>query len=183
MITAAGCVWLTVVNPGIGWLGLLGPLVVVGIGIGLIYGLMDGAAVSTVPSERAGMAVGMFNTIRLATEALAVAVMIAGLVSLVQSQIAAGLSGFAGVEGSPRSIADSIASGNVQGPVEQAPAAVQSDFGAFLADGYTDGLRVVLLAAAAICAIAAVAIYRMLGDQPQEPSPEESQREEVSARG
>lgn len=184
MITAIGCVWLTVVNPDIGWLGLLGPLVAVGVGIGLIYGLMDGAAVSTVPSERAGMAVGMFNTIRLATEAFAVAVMIAGLVSLVQSQIAAGLSGFAGVDGSPRSIADSIASGNVQGPVEQAPAAVQSDFGAFLADGYTDGLRIVLLAAAAICAIAAVAIYRMLGDQPQESSPE-SQREdeEVPARG
>ncbi|UUU22362.1 MFS transporter [Streptomyces sp. DSM 40750] len=181
VLVAGGCAWLTVVHPGIGLLGLAGPLLLVGVGIGLIYGLMDGAAVSTVPPSKVGMASGMFNTIRLASEAVAVAGMVAALVSLVQNAISDGLGRFAqGTDLDTRAVADSVASGNVEGPVAQVEAGVREQFAAFLRDGYTEGFQIVLWCAAAISLVSAVVMYRILTDrtddagQDAQPAPDEN---------
>jgi hypothetical protein len=61
---------------------------------------MDNAAVSTVPVEKAGSAAGMFNTMRIAGESLAVASAAAALTTLISSQTsshdaAAAIQGFA----------------------------------------------------------------------------------------
>jgi MFS family permease len=186
LIVAAGCAWLTVINPSVSWVGLLGPLLTIGIGIGLIYGLMDGAAASTVESARVGMAVGMFNTIRLASEAIAVAVMVAATVSLVSSRIADGFSRFAGrVPGNPGGLANSVTSGNVHGPASQAGAGIRPAFTEFLTTSYTGGLRVVLWVAAAICALSGVAIYRMLAakisTEEEQPAEQSEDRESVDS--
>ncbi|MCT7149574.1 MFS transporter, partial [Salmonella enterica subsp. enterica serovar Oranienburg] len=53
------------------------------IGTGLPWGLMDGLAISVVPKERAGMAAGIFNTTRVASEGVALAVTLAVLSALV----------------------------------------------------------------------------------------------------
>lgn len=171
-LVAAGLAWLTLVHPGISLLGLTGPLLLIGIGIGLIYGLMDGAAVSTVPPAKVGMASGMFNTIRLASEAVAVAGMVAALVSLVQSRIGDGLGRFAqGTDLDARAVTDSVISGNLTGPVAQVPAASRDSFTAFLGQGYTGGLQVVLWATVAICLVSAVVLHLILTDRPAEEAP------------
>ncbi|MFE0178863.1 MFS transporter [Streptomyces sp. NPDC059002] len=164
LLVAIGCGWLTVIHPGIGSLGLLGPLVVIGIGIGLIFGLMDGAAVSTVPATRVGMATGMFNTIRLASEAVAVAGMVAAMVSLVQSKVSDGLDRFAGAPDA-HAVADSVTSGNSTDAAEKVTAGSRTEFLDFLSQGHTDGLRAVLWGAAAICAVTAVILFAVLKDR------------------
>lgn len=58
-------------------------MLVIGIGTGFPWGLMDGLAVSVVPKEQAGMAAGVFNTTRVAGEGVALAITIALLTALV----------------------------------------------------------------------------------------------------
>lgn len=69
---------------GLFWLGqrlsdgfqytLVAPLLLIGVGIGLPWGLMDGMAVSVVEKERAGMATGIFNCVRVSADGIAIAV-------------------------------------------------------------------------------------------------------------
>lgn len=83
LLCAVGLMWLSRCPPGsTGWV-LAGPLLSIGVGIGLPWGLMDGLAVSVVPRERAGMAAGIFNTVRVAGEGVALALVGAGLTALV----------------------------------------------------------------------------------------------------
>ncbi|MFF9036695.1 MFS transporter [Streptomyces sp. NPDC014892] len=181
LLIAAGCAWLTVVHPDIGVLGLAGPLVVAGVGVGLIMGVLDGAAVSTVPPERAGMAAGMFNTIRLASEAIAAVVMVAALASMVRSRIADGLGRYVDGGVSAGSAADQVASGDAPSLAADAPAALRDEFLDFLSQGHTDALRIVLWASAALCALTAAVIHFMLAEGPatapaSEPASEPRER-------
>lgn len=70
---------------GLGWLALVsGPtakvlylapaLMLIGSGFGTAAGLVDGLALHSIPEEKAGMAVGLFNTFRLGSEAIAVSI-------------------------------------------------------------------------------------------------------------
>ncbi|MFI1888386.1 MFS transporter [Streptomyces jumonjinensis] len=190
VLVAAGLAWLTTVHADISALGLAGPLLLVGIGIGLIYGLMDGAAVSTVPPTKVGMASGMFNTIRLATEAVAVAGMIAALVSFFQQRVGPGLSRYTeGTDLSARSVTDSVTSGNLDAAVDKVPSAARDAFTDFLGAGYTYGFQVVLWATAAVCLVSAVVLHLILTDRPaddgdaaeRQPEPEEAAAPRASA--
>ena len=58
------------------------PMLLIGIGNGLPWGLMDALSVSVVPKERAGMAAGIFTTMRVAGEAIAIAAIGAVLIGL-----------------------------------------------------------------------------------------------------
>jgi MFS family permease len=87
LITAAGLVWLSLTPPVDS--ALVAPLMLIGVGIALPWGLMDGLAVSVVPRERAGMAVGIFNTTRVACEGVALAIVMATLSGFTAAQLAA----------------------------------------------------------------------------------------------
>ncbi|MFG1421397.1 MFS transporter [Roseixanthobacter liquoris] len=78
---SVGLVWLGSVPSGAG-LGFVPPMLVIGLGAGVPWGLMDGLAVSVVPKERAGMAAGIFNTSRVAGEGIALAGVSAALATL-----------------------------------------------------------------------------------------------------
>ncbi|MBZ4019426.1 MFS transporter [Streptomyces purpurogeneiscleroticus] len=172
VLVAAGLAWLTVVHPGIGLRALTGPLLLVGVGIGLIYGLMDGAAVSTVPPSKVGMASGMFNTIRLASEAVAVAGMVAALISLVQQRISDGLGRYTqGTDLTARSVTDDVTSGNLGSAVAEAPAASREALTDFLGQGHTHGFQLVLWGAVAICLVSAIVLYVILTDRPAAETP------------
>lgn len=84
LVAAAGLCWLAQCGPGVSRWELLAALLVIGAGTGLPWGLMDGLSVSVVPKERAGMASGIFSTSRVAGEGVALAVVSAMLVALVQ---------------------------------------------------------------------------------------------------
>ncbi|MFV3308272.1 MFS transporter [Pseudomonas sp. NY15181] len=68
-------------------LELIGSLLVIGIGTGLPWGLMDGLSVTVVPAERSGMAAGIFNTIRLASESIGLALATAMLALLISNHL------------------------------------------------------------------------------------------------
>lgn len=57
-------------------------MLLIGIGNGLPWGLVDALSVDLVPKERAGMATGIFTTMRVAGEAIAIAAIGAVLVGL-----------------------------------------------------------------------------------------------------
>ncbi|MDQ0474574.1 MFS transporter [Labrys wisconsinensis] len=88
-LAAAGLYWLAHV-PASTAAALVPPMLTIGAGIGLPWGLMDGLAVSVVPKERAGMATGIFNTIRVAGEGVALAVVGAVLSGLTAARLPAG---------------------------------------------------------------------------------------------
>ena len=89
LITSAGLLWLSHCAPGLPATTLLGPLLLIGAGISLPWGLMDGLAVSVVPVERAGMAAGIFNTTRVAGEGIALAIVAALLATLTVTALRA----------------------------------------------------------------------------------------------
>lgn len=63
------------------------PMLMIGIGAGLPWGLMDGLSVSVVPRSRAGMATGIFSTTRVAGEGIALALVSAMLAVLLQASL------------------------------------------------------------------------------------------------
>lgn len=87
LISAAGLFWLAHVPVGSAPIDLALPMLVIGVGISLPWGLMDGLAVSVVPKERAGMATGIFSTTRVAGEGVAVAVVTALLSAFTASHL------------------------------------------------------------------------------------------------
>lgn len=87
IISAAGLFWLSHLAAGSAPFVLIGPLLTIGVGISLPWGLMDGLAVSVVPKERAGMATGIFSTTRVAGEGVALAIVSAVLSALIQSKL------------------------------------------------------------------------------------------------
>ncbi|HEY9273693.1 MFS transporter [Achromobacter sp.] len=88
-IAAAGLAWLGLTLSGNTQSERLLAMLVIGIGIGLPWGLMDGLAVSVVPRERAGMATGIFNAVRLAGDGMAIAAVGAILSAHILSGLAA----------------------------------------------------------------------------------------------
>lgn len=84
-LAAGGLVWLATIAPGAARTAFILPLALIGIGSGLPWGLMDALAVSVVPKERAGMATGIFTTVRVAGEALALAATSAVLMGLTKA--------------------------------------------------------------------------------------------------
>lgn len=84
LIAALGLFWLSCIDPSNRQASLLGPLLVIGVGTGFPWGLMDGLAVSVVPKERAGMATGIFSTTRVAGEGLAIAIVSVLLTLFIQ---------------------------------------------------------------------------------------------------
>ncbi len=61
----------------------IAPLLLIGAGAALPWGLMDGLSVSVVPVQRAGMAAGLFGTVRVAGEGIALAAVTALLAALI----------------------------------------------------------------------------------------------------
>ena len=86
LIAAAELVWLAAVRGEDGAMIVL-PMLVIGIGAGLPWGLTDGLSVSVVPVERAGMATGIFSTVRVAGEGVALAIVSSALGDLISTSL------------------------------------------------------------------------------------------------
>ncbi|MBB5084490.1 MFS transporter [Nonomuraea endophytica] len=133
LMFAIGAAWLTVLHPGAGLGELAGPLLLVGAGVGIAFGVGDGLAMSMVEPERAGMAAGFVNTMRIGSEAVVIAVFGAALVSLVGAEVGDG------------ALANRIAAGEGTAP-----------------EAFTAAWHLLLWAIAVICTVAAVGIHTML---------------------
>jgi MFS family permease len=157
VIAALGLGWLATVPVGAGAVALALPMLIVGIGTGLPWGLMDDLSVSVVPRERAGMATGIFSTMRVAGEALAIAAAGAVLVGLSQSGLQAAAGGDAA-----RQIADAV-NALAGGDMDRALAGMPGFGRAALAQAYGGAFQamlVVLVAATLAAALVAFALLR-----------------------
>ncbi|PZG21477.1 MFS transporter [Micromonospora craterilacus] len=85
---AVGAAWATVLAPTSSTAALAGPLLTIGVGIGLSIGLLDALAIGSVAPHRAATGAGMINTARLASETIAIAVVGAVLASTTGGRLA-----------------------------------------------------------------------------------------------
>lgn len=93
LLAAAGLVWLGRAVPGPAWIA---PLLLIGVGAAVPWGLMDGLAISVVPKERAGMAAGIFGASRVSGEGVTIALASAALATFLATGLQAALPGAAG---------------------------------------------------------------------------------------
>lgn len=153
---------------GLAWLGQatlqadvsasVGPMLLIGAGIGLPWGLMDGLAVSVVPNERAGMAAGIFSTSRVAGEGLALAIVSAVLASLTTYYLAAATPEEAASAGAA---AQRLVAGDVAGAMTLLPSAQQAAL--TLASGKAFAALLYILCVVTV--VTAVVLYWSIGRQ------------------
>ncbi|BBP85252.1 hypothetical protein PHLH8_48940 [Pseudomonas sp. Pc102] len=152
-LNALGLLWMSVALAS-GPQALLLPMLVVGVGIGLPWGLMDGLAVSVVEKERAGMATGIFNTVRVSGDGVAIALVGALLAALVVAALPASGASSAQVIGAAGHAA--------MGDLARAAALLGVDRAA-LQPGYDAAFRTLLQVLAAITGLTAVLVFMLLG--------------------
>ncbi len=165
LVCAAGLVWLGRAAPGSGVPALAGPLLLIGLGIGLPWGLMDGLAVSVVPRERAGMASGIFNTVRVAGEGIALALVTAGLTTLVARQL-----GHAGGAHSPSALSQA-AQRATTGDMAQVLALLPGLERAAVLQAYGAAFGMLLWVLAGVTVLTALVLFLILREPAGTPAP------------
>ena len=162
LLIAAGALWMLVLQPGGNPITLVGPLLVFGLGVGSAFGVMDNAAVSSVPVEQAASAAGMFNTIRITGESVAVAAAAALLGSVTLAGLRDARLGLSTGQ------AEALAGQAVQGRIGTAVAALPQRDGvlAAAADGLTSALHVAFGAIAALALVGALVTLLLLREAP-----------------
>ena len=167
LLAAAGLAWLGRVLPGGAGPALVLPLLLIGTGIGLPWGLMDAMAVDMVERERAGMATGIFNAVRVSADGVAIAVVGALLAILVQSQLLGALPA--------ASVADVIEAGNrvSLGDLRQAGVLLPGARALLLAS-YDAAFCQVLDALAGAAALTALLVFVLLGRREVMPGVQET---------
>lgn len=98
MIAATGLLFLGQALQGHSTLLLIVALLITGAGAALPWGLMDGLALSAVPVEKAGMAAGLFNTVRVAGEGIALAMVSAFLTRMNDLNLSKSVQGLTSAE-------------------------------------------------------------------------------------
>ncbi|MCW0134155.1 MFS transporter, partial [Burkholderia pseudomallei] len=161
LIAAAGLVWLGVALRGGAGPAAIAPMLAIGVGAGMPWGLMDGLSVSVVPKERAGMATGIFSTTRVAGEGIALAIAGAVLAALAQT----GLRQAAGAAGTPDATlraAARLATGDLAG----AAAALPGVGHAALLASYAHAFDRLLIGLAGVTVLCAAVVFVFLGGRP-----------------
>jgi MFS family permease len=136
--------------------GMALPLLVIGCGAAVPWGLMDGLSVSVVPKERAGMATGIFNTTRVAGEGIALAIVFALLSALVHSTLQT-------LPGVPPLNVPEAAQHIAAGALPEAAALLPGVAADALQHAYREAFRDLLRVLTAITLASALAVYVFLG--------------------
>lgn len=89
-MVAAGNLWLMALSPERPLASVAVPLLLIGIGMGVSFGVTDGQAMALAPAEAVGMAAGFLNTLRGAAEALVIAAFSAAITGLLRHRLGDG---------------------------------------------------------------------------------------------
>jgi MFS family permease len=156
LMVAAFGLWLMsrVCESGSG-AAMIPAMFLIGCGTGFPWGLMDGLSISVVPTERAGMATGIFSTTRVAGEGVALAIVTAVLASLVQTGVGKTFAGQALSQHDLRDLGARLAAGDLT----QAQRWMPSIQRALLVTEYDEAFRSLLLVLAAVTLVAAVVTF------------------------
>lgn len=158
IVAGTGVLLLALVPVGSPGMAFILPLVLIGAGAALPWGLMDDLAISVVPTERAGMATGIFGTMRVAGETVAIA-LVGALMTVFVSN------GFGGM---PAGAANAIAGGDLDAAAALAPSIARMA----AADAYGDAFRATMLVCAAITFAAALVTLVTLRARRPKPAAE-----------
>ncbi|MEV4254311.1 MFS transporter, partial [Spirillospora sp. NPDC049652] len=153
LLVAAGTALLALVPGGAGAGALAAPLLLIGAGFGISLAIMDGAAISAVEPERAGMAAGVFNTARISGEVVAVAVLGALLTTFTR----AGLAGRYG-----ESAASAATSRLLQGDGTPPRGVAASGYAEAATHAYASALHDALWALSGLTLVGALVVARLL---------------------
>ncbi|MGW2518900.1 MFS transporter [Streptomyces sp. NPDC001617] len=168
---AAGQLWLSRVPiSDTSLLPILGPLVLNGVGFGLVVSALTAAAVNTVPNTMTGMASATASLVRDLGQTLGPAIIGAVALSIAATDLAAKL-GSAGLTEAQQHVVGAVAAEGGPlavlsaplGPVSAKVAPLAADS---LASGYNTGLLVTAVACLAAAAISAV-FLRKNADAPE----------------
>lgn len=154
LVSAVGLFWMGWTPLGVPPAMTAIPMLVIGIGISLPWGLMDGLAVSVVPKERAGMATGIFSTVRVAGEGVALAVVGEVLFQLVAARLTSG-----DMHGDLPAAAHRLAIGDIAAALSSVPSASRD----VLTAHYAGAFATLLFILAGITLMTAVVIVLFLG--------------------
>lgn len=157
LIAAAGLQWLRAAAASGEPEMILVPLVVVGVGAGLPWGLMDGLAISVVPTERSGMAAGIFNTMRVAGEGLTLATATALLSALIAVRLQTILPAL------PADVLAGLSQGLAAGDLPHAVAATSAIWREPMQAVYREAFAILLHVLTTVTALVALAAFLMLG--------------------
>ncbi len=158
LLVAGGLIWLAHGFSVGGGQEVRLPLLLIGIGIGLPWGLMDGMAVSVVSPERVGMATGIFNTVRVSADGVAIAIVSVLLATLIQHSLALEAAIF------PQTVVLEAAGRAALGELHAAASLLPGLEGQ-LAQSYATSFVTVLHALATLAAVTAGAVFVLLKRQ------------------
>ncbi|MFJ5924410.1 MFS transporter [Kitasatospora sp. NPDC092948] len=162
VLLVVGAVGLELLEPEISLPLVALPMLITGTGYALAAGLVDGQALALVAPERAGMAAGFLNTMRLGSEAVAVAVYGSLLATVINGRTRNGLAEYADA-GDPNTVAGTVAGGNISGPAGQVAEAQRGTFTEILVHAYNDAFHTVLWALGGVCLVLLVLVVVLLG--------------------
>ena len=165
LIATMGLLWLAQYGPGSSSGTLVMPLLTIGLGVGFPWGLMDGLAVSVVPTERAGMATGIFNTTRVAGEGVALAIVGAILSALLQTRLSR--LAVTTADSSLSEVSQRLAMGDLAQAGRLVPELSQD----LLIQAYAHGFHLLLYILAGITILSAGAVYGFLSQREQVDDP------------
>ncbi|KWF09582.1 MFS transporter [Burkholderia pseudomultivorans] len=181
VVAAAGLVWLDVALRGGAGPAAIAPMLAIGVGAGLPWGLMDGLSVSVVPKSRAGMATGIFSTTRVAGEGIALAIVGAVLAALAHAglQQALGAAGTNDAADATIRAAARLATGDLAGAAAALPGVGQ----AVLLASYAHAFDRLLIGLAVVTLLCAVVVFVFLGGrQPEDDGSADDVAADASAR-
>ena len=160
LVAATGLFWLLRLTETGSVYAVILPLLVIGVGTGLPWGLMDGLSVTVVPKERAGMATGIFGTTRVAGEGIALAIVSAVLTALTQSNLSSML--MLTSAAAPEQISEA-AQRLAAGDLHHASALFPQVSPLIFSQSYTEAFRSLLHVLIIITILSAFAVFAFLG--------------------
>jgi MFS family permease len=179
LIAAAGLYWLSLVDFSGPKAELIMPMLVIGIGAGMPWGLMDGLSVSVVPKERAGMASGIFSTTRVAGEGIALAIATAVLGALAHTSLSRVIPDNGGdISARVAEAAQRVTAGDMVHAASTLPEVTQRALSASYADAFTSLLHVLIV----ITLLSALATFAFLSKTPaqdDEPRAKSGEKNDV----
>ncbi|WP_454871551.1 MFS transporter [Paraburkholderia xenovorans] len=163
LIAAAGLYWLSLVDFSGPKAELIVPMLVIGIGAGMPWGLMDGLSVSVVPKERAGMASGIFSTTRVAGEGIALAIATAVLGALAHTSLSRTIPDNGGdIAARIAEAAQRVTAGDMVHAASTLPEVTRHALSSSYADAFTSLLHVLIV----ITLLSAFATFAFLSRTP-----------------
>lgn len=180
LIAAGGLILFSRIDLGTSAFAAMVPMLLIGLGAAMPWGLMDGLSVSVVPRERAGMAAGIFNTTRVAGEGIALAIVSAILATLSHATLS-------GLLPNPNgAMTERIAGAAARlatGDLGQTAALLPEISQSVLRQSYLEAFQLLLYILAAITTIAAMAVFGCLVGAPSSPSPTSADASLATADG